>query len=509
MKIEIDKISPQDIIDLMRRREKQDIDLVTRAFEFAKETHEGVEQISGEPYFIRLYDTAKILASIDSGSETIAAGLLHRTFENPGVTVDILKKEFGEEIAFLVERVSELGKLKYHGAKKHQEGLRKLFVAMAQDIRVIVVKLALCLSNMELLHFYDKDKQKEIAEETLEIFAPIANRLGIGRLKKQLEDSAFPYVFPEEYKKVKELMKSRGSDTQKKLEKVYRTLQKKFAEENVKVLKSDYRLKGLYSLYNKLSRHGMDIEKIYDISALRIIVAEVTDCYKVLGIIHSIWKPLPGRIKDYIASKKPNGYQSIHTTVFTGETGAVEIQIRTLEMHREAEFGVASHLSYKEKINKENSGLMWVFKLIPLKLDFFRGNKQTEKNAKENDIPKWVKELAEFQLSNNKEKFIENLKADFFKEQIFVFTPKGDVLDIPIESTPIDFAYAIHSDIGNHIFGAKVNGKFVALDTKLQNGDVIEIKTKPGSHPSEKWLQIAKTSFAQKQIRMALSEKNK
>ena len=505
MKIEIDKISPQDIIDLMNKREKQDIDLVVHAFEFAKETHEEILQISGEPHFIHSYETAKILASIDGSSQTIAAGLLHAVLENPKVTSDILKKEFGEEMVFLIEGVNKLRKLKYHGVKKHQEGLRKLFVAMSQDIRVIIIKLALRLAQMALLGSHTESERKEIAEETLEIFAPIANRLGIGYLKKQLEDSAFPFVFPEDYKKVKELMKHRGSDTQKKLEKVYRTLQKKFGEENIKVLKTDYRLKGLYSLYNKLKKHDMDIEKIYDISALRIIVGEVIDCYKVLGIIHSLWKPLPGRIKDYIASKKPNGYQSIHTTVFTGETGIVEIQIRTLQMHKEAEFGVASHLSYKEKADKENSGLAWVFKLLPFRLDFFRENKDKEKNGVE-DVPRWVKELAEFQLSSHGEKFIENLKADFFKERIFVFTPKGDVLDIPIESTPIDFAYAIHSDIGNHIFGAKVNAKFVALDTKLQNGDVIEIQTKPNSHPSEKWLQVAKTSFAQKQIKMALDK---
>ena len=373
MKIEIDKISPQDIIDLMHEHDKQGIDLVTRAFEFAKETHNGKSHISGEPYLIHLYETAIVLAEINSNAQTIAAGLLSDSLENPDVDVATLKKEFGEEIFFLIEGVSKLGKLKYHGVKKHQEDLRKLFVAMSQDIRVIIIKLALRLTRMRSLNLYPENERREIAEETLEIFAPIANRLGIGRLKKQLEDSAFPYVLPEEYKKVKELMKSRGSDTQKKLEKVYRTLQKKFGEENVKVLKSDYRLKGLYSLYNKLKKHEMDIEKIYDISALRIIVQEVADCYKVLGVIHSIWKPLPGRIKDYIASKKPNGYQSIHTTVFTGETGIVEIQIRTLQMHREAEFGVASHLSYKEKVNKENSGLLWVFKLLPFRKNFSGG----------------------------------------------------------------------------------------------------------------------------------------
>jgi len=506
MKTEVDNLSPGPIIDLMQKRDKQDTDLVTRAFEFAKATHAGMERISGEPYFIHLYETAKILAEINSSSQTIATGLLHDTLGSSDVTPEILKKEFGEEIVFLTEGVHKLRKLKYHGSKKHQEGLRKLFVAMSQDIRVIIVKLAHRLTRMRILNFYSTEIQKEMAEETLEIFAPIANRLGIGYLKKRLEDSAFPFVLPEEYKNVKELMGKRGGDTQKKLEKVWRTLQKKFGEEKIKVVKSDYRLKGLYSLYNKLKKHGMDIEKVYDISALRIIVSEVADCYKILGIIHGIWKPLPGRIKDYIAVKKPNGYRSIHTTVFTGETGIVEIQIRTLEMHREAEFGVASHLLYKEKVDKENSGLMWVFKLLPFGKNFYGGNKQTEKNFGVSDVPKWVKELAEFQVSNDKEKFIENLKADFFKERIFVFTPKGDVLDIPIESTPIDFAYAIHSNIGNHIFGAKVNGKFVALDTKLQNGDVVEIQTKPGSRPSEKWLKYVKTSSAQKQIKLFLEK---
>jgi len=507
MKYKPDNISSAKIISLIQDKDGQDINLVVSAFEFAKKVHEGQNSSSGEPYFLHLFKTAEVLASIGAKPKTIAAGLLHGIFQYTKITKEELEKEFGAEVVFLVEGVTKLGKLKYRGVKRYSESLRKLFVAMSQDMRVIIIKLADRLMDMEILQFAPEHKQKIIAEETLEIFAPIANRLGIGLIKKKLEDLSFPYVEPEEYKKVKELVKLKSRDTQKRLEKIHRMLQKKLAEEKIKVVKTDYRLKGVFSLYKKLLKYDMDIDKIYDISALRIIVPEISDCYKVLGIIHGLWKPLPGRIKDYIAVPKPNGYRSIHTTIFTGDGGVAEIQIRTEEMHREAEYGVISHISYKTGIKTDSPGILWVLRLIPFRKKFDEKDKnQIISPLKTEDIPKWVKELAEFQLSANHEKFIDNLKSDFFKERIFVFTPKGDVIDLPIDSIPIDFAYAIHSDIGNHIFGAKINGKFVSLNTKLQNSDIVEIQTKQGSRPSEKWLQLVKTATAQKQIRLALGK---
>lgn len=504
----------KEIIDLMQSPSGEDKELVTRAFEFSQKAHEGQNRISGDSYIVHPFETAKILASIGLGPKSIAAGLLHDTLEDAGVKKEDLEKEFGKEIVFLVEGVTKLGKIKYHGAKRHSESLRKLFVAMSQDIRVIVIKLADRLNNMRTLNLLPEHKQRRIAEETLEIYAPIANRLGIGKLKRELEDLSFQYVYPKEHKEVRELMKQKNKDTEKRLEKVRRTLQKELAKEEVKIIKTDRRLKGLLSLFRKLQKYDMDINKIYDISALRVVVPEIQDCYKVLGVIHSIWRPLPGRIKDYIAFPKPNGYKSIHTTIFTGDGGIVEIQIRTEEMHKEAEFGVASHLSYKENGwgQKIHSGLMWILKLAPFKRRF---DKENGENGKENgkqetsesDIPRWVKDLAEYQTISSQEKFEEEMKRDFFKERIFAFTPKGDVIDLPIESTPIDFAYAIHSDIGNHIYSAKINGKMVSLDTKLRNGDIVEIQTKESSYPTEKWLKDIKTAGAQKHIKAALEKR--
>ncbi len=504
---QIDKKEPQveDILSLVRGYSKKDTEIIRKAFDFSRTYHENQKRMSGENYFIHPFETAKILAGLGVGPKTIAAGLLHDTIEDARASEQEIEKEFGKEVLFLVEGVTKLGKLKYRGIKRHSESLRKLFVAMSQDIRVIIIKLADRLHNMKTLEFVRNEKQKRIAEETLEIYAPIAYRLGIGKLKKDLEDLAFPYVYPKEYEKTKELLKNKSKDSQKRLEKIHRTLQRKLAEEGIRILKADFRLKGLYSLCQKLKKNDMDIGKIHDISALRIIVKEISDCYKVLGIIHELWRPLPGRIKDYIADPKSNGYRSIHTTIFTGDGGIAEIQIRTEEMHKEAEFGIASHLSYKGDFKKNNWGLAWIFGLLPYIGPKIAGAKDGP-HSKDSDIPNWVKELAEFQADSKQNNFEEDLKFNFFKERIFVFTPKGDVVDLPVGSTSIDFAYAIHSDIGNRMFGAKINGKFLALDTKLKNGDIVEILTRQGSKPSSKWLKDTVTILAQKKIRAALFE---
>jgi guanosine-3',5'-bis(diphosphate) 3'-pyrophosphohydrolase len=479
----------KEILDLMKSPSAEDARVIERAYQFADKAHEGQKRFTGDPYVTHSFETAKNLATFGMDRDTIVAGLLHDTLEDGHVTAQQLEQEFGKEVLFLVEGVTKLGRLKYQGVERHVESLRKLFIATAQDMRVLVIKLADRLHNVQTLGGHDrKDKQKRIALETLEIYSPLADRLGMGKLKGELEDEAFPYVYPEEYKKVKELLKERRQANEKYLLKFHRSLQKELAHHGMKTAHIDYRVKRLFSLYKKLERAKGDIEKIYDITALRIIVPTVEDCYKALGIIHGSWRPLPGRIKDYIALPKPNGYQSIHTTVFTGDGGIVEIQIRTEEMHKEAEYGIASHLAYK-------GGL---------------GKKQRKKG---DHLPKnvlWIQQLIEWQkhVSETGE-FLEHLKMDFFRDRVFVFTPKGDVIDLPEESTPIDFAYAIHSDIGDHIAGVKINGKMASLDTKLKNGDIIEVITKKGSHPTSKWLEYAKTTLARRNIRSVIQNSRK
>lgn len=495
-------MTAKEIIQKMDSPSKEDQELVTKAFNFAKEAHKDHQRYSGEPYFIHLFETAKNLADLGMGATTIAAGLLHDVLEDVGIKDETIEKEFGPEILFLIQGVTKLGKLKYRGAKRHTESLRKLFVAMSQDIRVLIIKLTDRLHNMQTLGHVPLHKQKRIALETLEIYAPLAYRLGMRRLNRELEDLAFPFVYPNEYKKTKEILKRKSKETNDRLEKTLNSIKKALAKEGVTKFKTDFRVKGLYSLHKKLVRKDMDIEKVYDVSAIRIIVPTVADCYKVLGVIHSAYRPLPGRIKDYIAFPKPNGYRSIHTTVFTGDGGILEIQIRTEEMHREAEYGIASHLSYKEGyIRKEtNPNILWIMNLLRPQVLGARKNL----NQKFVDVPQWIKHLAEAELSKEPDEYIETLKSDFFGHRVFVFTPKGDVVDLPIDSSPIDFAYAIHSDIGNHIAGVKVNGKLVSLDTKLKNGDIVEIITKEKSKPTTKWLDLAKTTEARRHIRSVL-----
>jgi guanosine-3',5'-bis(diphosphate) 3'-pyrophosphohydrolase len=498
-----------EILQIMGPLEKEKEDLVKKAYRFAEKAYEGKKRYSGEPYFIHAFETARILAEFGMGPKTICAGLLHDALEDGGATQEELLDAFGKEIFFLIEGVTKLGSLKYRGMERHAESLRKLLVATSQDVRVLIIKLADRLHNMRTLQYVPEKKQKRIAMETLEIYAPIADRLNMGKFYAELTDLAFPYIYQNEYAETKELMKQKGKETLEHLEKVRKSLVKELAVQGVTGFRTDYRIKSLYSLWRKLQRKGMDIEKIHDISALRIIVPTVNDCYRVLGIVHGLWRPLPGKIKDYIAFEKPNGYKSLHTTIFTGDGGIVEIQIRTEEMHREAEYGIASHAQYKAKAEVRAgtaNPLAWFRQFFPVSAPSH--NKTLLDQPKQYhpiEVPVWVKQLAEAQQGLEKsEDFLENLKADFFSHRIFVFTPLGDVIDLPINSTPIDFAYAIHSDVGDHTFGAKINGKFAALDDALQNGDIVEILTKKGSKPSKKWLEIAKTTMARRHIRTAL-----
>ena len=460
---------------------RKDKELIEKAYNFAERAHEGQKRESGDPHFYHVFETAKILTSLKMDAKTVAGGLLHDVLEDTSITEKELEKEFGPEVLFLVNGVTNLGTLKYIGHQRHVESLRKFFVAMSNDLRVVIIKFADRLHNLQTQQFLREDKRKRIAIESIEVYAPLANRLGMWKLKSEIEEAAFPFAFPKECAQMEEIVKEKKDSYEKNLSKVKRELEKEFAKNKNKVIEINYRVKNNYSLWRKLVKREMDIEKVYDVVALRIIVENVEECYRVLGLIHSLWKPLPGRIKDYIAIPKPNGYRSIHTTIFTGGGGIAEIQIKTREMHAESLNGIAAHFAYKEQSGKRN---------YDEKLKF-----------------KWLEELKGLNYSSNESrKFLENLKMDFFNDRIFIFTPEGDIVDLPEDSTPIDFAYAIHSDVGDHIFGVKINGKMSKIFSKLKNRDIVEIIKKPDAHPSSKWLDYAKTTIARKNIRSYLEQ---
>lgn len=475
---------PEEIIALIEGYTPTDADkaLITKAYDFSKRAHEGQLRASGDPYFIHVIATAKNLARYSMDATTIAAGLLHDTIEDGKATEQEIKDEFGEDIFFLVEGVTKLGKVKYRGRERHAESLRKFFVAMAADFRVLIIKLADRLHNLQTLEFVRPEKQRRIALESIEIYAPLAHRLGIGKLKGELEDAAFPFAFPKEYAEIETFLNEKKGISEQNIAVVKSSLERELNRQHIPIVKMSYRIKHKYSLWKKLQRYKHDPDKIYDIMALRVIVPTIEDCYRALGLVHMFWRPVPDRIKDYIALPKLNGYQSLHTTIFTGDGGIVEIQIRTPEMHGIAEYGIASHFAYKEmgddgKIVRSTSKYAWV--------DEFR------------ELARAVHESGQF---------MQNLKMDFFKDRIFVFTPKGDVLDLPEDACPIDFAYAVHSDIGNHVSAAKVNGKMVPLSTKLKINDIVEIVTRNESHPTSKWLDSAKTTLARKHIKTYVDE---
>ncbi len=471
--------SPEDIISQIEAYTptEEDIALINKAYDFSRLAHEGQLRASGEPYFIHVIATAQNLARYGMDATTISAGLLHDTIEDGKATEEEIKKEFGDDIFSLVEGVTKLGKVKYHERERHAESLRKFFVAMAADFRVLMIKLADRLHNLQTLQYVKPEKQRRIALESIEIYAPLAHRLGIGKLKGEIEDAAFPFAFPKEYTEIEKFMNEKKEVSEQNIAGVQSSLARELERQGVKTVKLSHRIKHRYSLWKKLQKYKNDPDKIYDIMALRVIVPNIEDCYRTLGIVHMFWKPLPDRIKDYIASPKLNGYQSIHTTIFTGDGGIVEIQIRTPEMHGIAEYGIASHFAYKETS------------------DDGKAPRNSVKYA-------WVEEFRELARAVHESgAFLKNLKMDFFKDRIFVFTPKGDVIDLPEEACPVDFAYSIHSDIGNHVSGAMVNGKMVPLSTKLKINDIVEIITKNDAHPSSKWLDFAKTTLARKHIK--------
>jgi len=510
-------VTAKEIIGEMTNASAEDIAYVSKAYACSEKAHKEQKRFSGEPYFIHPAATAKILAEYGMDATTIAAGLLHDAVEDGCIAREEIEKEFGQELLFIVDGVTKLGKHKYRGSERHAESLRRLLVATASDIRVLIVKLADRYHNMQTLRHVPEHKRERIALETLEIYAPIADRLGMGKMKSELEDLAFPFVDTDAANHTKEVRKLKTQETETGLAKVQKEIQKELAQKGITQFRTDIRLKGLWSLHQKLKRKGDDITRIHDIAALRIILPAIEDCYSALGAVHALYKPLPGGFKDYIAFPKPNGYQSLHTTLITADAGIVEVQIRTEEMHRRAQFGIASHMTYKqlgkgvEKLPKEaqrsrfsSISFSWMRSLIP-SLMKVSTPKPAEDGKTETKAPPWLVELADAHKEvGGPEEFVEGLKEDFFSHRVFVFTPKGDAVDLPAASTPIDFAYAIHTDLGNHLQGAKVNGKMVSFDTMLNNGDMVEILRRESSKPSVKWLDHVRTSLARKQIRLAL-----
>ncbi|RME57033.1 RelA/SpoT family protein [Candidatus Parcubacteria bacterium] len=460
--------------------------LIGKAFRFAKKAHAGQKRKSSDPYFSHVVATADTLLSWNLDEVTIAAGLLHDVVEDTPVQHEELARHFGEEIAALVDGVTKLGRIKYRGAERKVESLRKLIFAISKDLRVVFIKLADRLHNMRTLNALPREKQKRIALETDEIYAAIAYRLGMHNLSGELHDLAFPYLYPKEYRWLKTAIPERYSERMRYLERIAPTVEQCLKDHRITPQQIDFRAKRYSSLYFKLLRHGMDFDKIYDLVAFRIIVRSVEECYAALGAIHQSWPPLPGRIKDYIASPKPNNYRSLHTTVIGPEGKIVEFQIRTKEMHEENEYGIAAH---------------WIYK-------------QQQKKGKRNTVPSaeeitWIQQLKQWyeQYSLNPEHALHAMKIDFFKGRIFALTPKGDVVDLPEGATPVDFAYRIHTEIGNGCVGAKVNGTFVPLNYRLQSGDLVEIIAQKNKLPSQDWLRFVKTSLARDHIKAALRKK--
>ena len=475
----------------------EDRAIIYAAYDFAEVAHGDEKRKSGEPYIVHPHAIACYLAELGMDTETIVAGILHDTTEDTEVQPEEIEKLFGTNVRFLVDSLTKLSKLRYRGLERHVESLRRLLVATASDIRVIIIKMADRLHNMRTIeHVTPLEKRERIARDTMEVYVPLAERLGMGNIKVELEDLGFAVLEPERYNKITQLIDEKKKEVGNKLEEDIKDLKRFLAENGVRQFKTEYRIKGVRSFDQKARKKGGDVDSIFDLLALRIIVKNTEQCYRVMGIIHGFWKPIPGKIKDYIAAPKTNGYQSIHTTVITRHGVTVEIQIRTDHMHRDAQFGVASHLNYKSGFLNGETTMEWLRRLLPQK---------NTAHAELGTQPGWLKELTQAgQDYEETEMFEEILKRDFLAERIFAYTPHGDVIDLPQGATPIDFAYYIPSDIGDSATGAKINGKLVPLDTSLRNGDVVEIMTREGATPNKKWLEFIKTAEAKNHIRSAL-----
>jgi len=464
--------------DLLRKirsyRPGDDLSLVKKAYDFSLEHHKGSERESGEPFLAHPLQVATILAEMRLDTTAIAAGLLHDVVEDTTVTVDEIKTEFGEQVAHIVEGVTKISKIDFASSEDAQaENVRKMVLAMMDDIRVVLIKLADRLHNMRTLKFLSPERQHKIARETLDIYAPIAHRLGMNKVRGELEDLAFQYVDPISYNQVKDAIELRRKEGEAFLAEVQGVIETKLKENKIQA-RVEARIKRFYSIWQKLQRQRISIDQIYDMLALRIITQSETDCYAVLGIIHNQWRPVPGRIKDFIAIPRNNFYKSLHTTVISEKGHAFEVQIRTEEMHKMAEEGIAAHWKYKDG---------------PV-------------SARDEQRLAWLRQVVEWQRDiKNSNEFLATLKIDLYPEEVYTFTPKGRIVILPRDATPVDFAYTVHTEVGHTCVGAKVNGRIVALRYKLRSGDIVEILTQPGHHPSRDWLQFTKSSRARQKIK--------
>jgi len=452
-----------------------DFDMIRKAFAFAQQGHEGQVRKSGEPYLIHPLAVARILAEMRLDAVCICVGLLHDVVEDTQTPIETIEAQFGKDVSQIVNGLTKINQLHFYSKEEEQaENFRKMFLAMVDDIRVVLVKLADRLHNMRTLQFLPPEKQRWIAQETLEIYAPIAHRLGMGKIRGELEDLAFSYLEPELYREIKETIESRYKVRQEFLDEVKEVIVQKLREHDIPGT-VDSRMKRIYSIYEKIKRQKIPIEQVYDLLAVRIITDTVKDCYAALGIIHNIWRPVPGRIKDFIAIPRPNMYQSLHTSVIESRGQHFEVQIRTQDMHRVAEEGIAAHWKYKS-----GKGL----------------------NQKDDQRFLWLRHLVEWQQEmQDPSDFLSTLKIDLYPEEVYTFTQKGKVIILPRDATPVDFAFAIHTEVGNSCTGAKVNGRIVPLRSKLKNGDIVEIQTQQGHTPSRDWLSVVKTSKARNKIR--------
>src|SRR6185369_5208604 len=465
----------RDLMKLMREnRPNDDLEIIKKAYEFSQTHHAGQVRASGEPYIAHPLQVALVLAEMKMDSVAIAAGLLHDSVEDTSVTIVDIRKEFGEQVAHIVEGVTKISAIDFATREEQQaENLRKMMLAMVDDIRVVLIKLADRLHNMRTLEHLPPERQQKIATETLEIYAPIAHRLGMGKIRGELEDLGFRYVDPIAYQQVHDAVEARRKAGEAFLARVESIFRDKLKEAGITAT-VESRIKRLYSIHKKLQRQHIAVEQVYDLYAMRVITKSVQDCYAVLGIIHNLWRPVPGRIKDFIAMPRPNFYQSLHTSVIAEEGTPFEVQIRTEEMHKMAEEGIAAHWKYKDG---------------PV-------------SAQDEQRLAWLRQVVEWQRDvSDPSEFLSTLKIDLYPEEVYTFTPKGKVVVLPRDSTPIDFAYSVHTEVGHSCVGAKVNGRMVPLRFKLHSGDIVEILTQPGHRPSRDWLAVVKSSRARQKIK--------